>query len=285
MFAVAGRRPRAVVAVTLVVMLVWTPVSAAAAPASAGADPSDGAVDAGSATQRPGTAAARPGARAGPDADGDRLNDSWERAGETPDGVALPDADPRRMDLYVQVNHGTETDPLTERERRQLRRVWARMPVENPDGSTGVRLHLDAEPPRGGRLETTVRVPGTTYDGLTRHYTGATLGPRLCRYHQVVVGRIEADGSAGRGTIPGYAVVVEGDPQGFDGNVSGRVALITHELLHNVVGQVDGDVHVEEGWLAARLAPGDTVLSNATATRLETRGFADPAYFRRRVCR
>ncbi|MFB6142696.1 MAG: hypothetical protein ABEJ30_05070 [Halorientalis sp.] len=220
-----------------------------------------------------------------PDADGDRLRDSWEVAGETPGGAALPGADPRRMDLYVQVNYGAGTHPLRAAEKRQLRRVWSEMPVENPDGSTGVDVHVVDSRPRGGPLGERVQISGTSYAGIHQWYTPALMGPRACRYQQVVVGSIGREGVRGIATTPGYAAVVEDITRDWEGiDVSPRVAVITHELLHNVAGSVTQSGHVSRGWLAESVGAGDTQLSNETTAKLNADGFVGSGYFQHEVC-
>jgi len=219
--------------------------------------------------------------RPSPDADGDRLQDGWERNGETPDGVALPDADPDRMDLYVQVNYGGGTYPLNETEKEQLRRVWDEMPVENPDGSTGIDIHVTDSPPRGGALGTQVSVSGADSAEISQYYTSRYLGQRACLYHQVVVGDIEASGIAGVADGPGFAAVVEDNQSGYDGNVTKRVHVITHELLHNVAGPVG---HTEDGWLTPSTDPGEEHLSATTAQYIERNGLAGSGYYQRTVC-
>lgn len=212
-----------------------------------------------------------------PDRDGDGIPDAWERAGETPDGAALPGADPARKDLYVQLNHGSNVDPLTDAERRQLRAVWARMPVENPDGSTGVSVHLV----RGGDLgEPAVFAEGFSPD---RYYTRERLGARRCVYRQVTYGRIEAERIEGKATGPGYTAAVEGRwgtrEVAYSGDVSPRVAVTTHELLHTAAGPVDGQAHTSSGWLAPNLRPdgSDEHLSASTARHLNRTGIHGPA--------
>lgn len=219
--------------------------------------------------------------RPSPDADGDRLKDSWERAGKTPDGVALPGADPKRMDLYVQINYGGGTYPLSKEEKRQLRRVWRQMPVENPDGSTGIRLHIDDSRPRGGGLGAQVQVSGPDSDEISQYYTRQYLGKRTCRYHQVVVGDIRKAGMAGVAHGPGFAAVVEDNRTRYDGNVSKRVHVITHELLHNVAGPVG---HTDQGWLYPYTAPGQDHLSKKTARYLERNGLAGSGYYQQNSC-
>lgn len=208
------------------------------------------------------------------DRDGDGLPDAWERAGETPDGAALTGASPDHKDLYVQLNYGAGVGRLSAGERRQLRDVWARMPVSNPDGSRGIRLHLDDEAPRGGRIEDPAAI-GTAAERAD-YYTESRLGPRQCVYHQVVYGRVEVGDLAGIASTPGYSAAVDGSPQpGYEGNVTFRAAVTTHELLHNVAGRVDGRTHTETGWLAG--GPENEFLSAATARDLTESGLHGPA--------
>ncbi|AQL43743.1 hypothetical protein BV210_13970 [Halorientalis sp. IM1011] len=227
-----------------------------------------------------------------PDGDGDRLKDSWERAGETPAGVELPNADPDRMDIYLQINYATYTRPLSQQEIAQLKRVFAEMPVENPDGSTGITLHIDDEGPYGGALGSEAVYDGTGDDETTRFYTAGHLGDRRCRYHQIVVGQVDHPTLAGRASAPGFAGYVQSkqndayqqarssdDPR----QVSSRVHVITHELLHNVVGEVDGSTHTSEGWLAPSATPDDAFLSDAAASELNG-GLAGSGYYQEKLC-
>jgi len=219
-----------------------------------------------------------------PDADGDRLKDSWEAADETPEGAPLPDADPERMDLYVQVNYGGGTVPLSDAEKRQLRRVWDDMPVDNPDGSQGVDVHITDSRPRGGPVGEQVTISGNDYEEIHQYYTERYMGPRACRYQQVVVGSITRGGVGGIATTPGYTAVVEDlDRQEGDG-ISPRVAVITHELLHNVAGDVTASGHVEQGWLSESVGPEDTQLSETTADHIDEHGLVGSGYFQSEVC-
>lgn len=219
-----------------------------------------------------------------PDADGDRLKDEWEERGETPAGVELPGADPDRMDLYVQVNYGGGVYPLTDAEKRQLRAAWADMPVENPDGSQGIALHLDDSPPHGGPLGTAVAPTGTGYAEVHRFYTAERVGDRRCRYHQVVVGDADGDRLRGVSHAPGFAAVVGDEPREYEGDRSPRVHLVTHHLLHNVVGSVGEGGHADGGWLSTTVGPGESYLDRATADRVSERGFAGSAGYQRDRC-
>ena len=216
-----------------------------------------------------------------PDTAGDRLQDGWLRAGETPEGAPLPDGSVGRLDLYVYVVHGSNVEPLTGSERRQLRAAWAEMPVENPDGSTGVDVHVVS----GGQLDAPVRFGSSDGGDHTRYYTEDVMGPRHCRYHLVVLGE-PTSRTAGWGAAPGYSAFATGvrNPD-YRGNVSNRVRVITHELLHNVVGHIDEPglpdrgAHTREGWLG-----GDEYLSDATAAQLNETRFRGPGFYQNEIC-
>lgn len=111
------------------------------------------------------------------DADGDRLLDGWEQHGVNGDGdntidVNLPafGADPNRKDLFVEldclVSDGNSDGDLSDTidhshcpTSGQLQPVvqgFANSPVSNPDGTTGIQLHLDL-----GSLSPPVTVNGT----------------------------------------------------------------------------------------------------------------------------
>ena len=212
-----------------------------------------------------------------PDTDGDRLKDSWEERGRTPDGAKLPNADPNRMDLYVQINYGSYTHPLTQREKQTLKEVWAEMPVQNPDGSTGITLHIDdtRDDGYGGAIGEEIVAGGSE---IRDYYTARNLGPRRCHYHQVLVG--ESTGSLGRGSAPGFSSIVDDQPPESEGEIPARVHVITHELLHNVAGKVGGRKHTKEGWLSTT---NDAFLSDATAQDLND-GLAGSGYYQQNLC-
>lgn len=106
------------------------------------------------------------------DADGDALLDSWEQNGidldldGTPD-VALPGADSQRRDLFVEVDclvtdgngDGDLGDAVdhsqcpVEDAIADVVRAFAAAPVTNPDGTSGIQLHVDTGPLYGaGRV-------------------------------------------------------------------------------------------------------------------------------------
>ncbi|MEF8821208.1 MAG: hypothetical protein V5A52_02940 [Halovenus sp.] len=74
------------------------------------------------------------------DTDGDGFTDGEEVHLED----TLPGADPTRVDIYVEVDY-MESPGLTDAEQSALEDSFADAPVENPDGSEGISLHIDMD--------------------------------------------------------------------------------------------------------------------------------------------
>lgn len=81
------------------------------------------------------------------DTDGDGLADDWEQNGipfERADGtigrVVLPRADPLRKNMYIEVD--AALIPVPEESMDLVVEAFDRAPVVNPDGSTGIILHI-----------------------------------------------------------------------------------------------------------------------------------------------
>ena len=84
-----------------------------------------------------------------PDADLDGLLDSWETVGLDADGdgtidVDLPSfgADPQHKDLFLELDIETGAAP-TRADINAMKAAFAAAPLSNPDGTTGVTLHVD----------------------------------------------------------------------------------------------------------------------------------------------
>lgn len=216
-----------------------------------------------------------------PDTAGDRLKDAWLRTGRTPEGARLPNGSVGRLDLYVTVVYGSNVDPLSAADERDLREIWATMPVRNPDGSTGIDIHVRD----GGELNESVSFGVGDGSDHTRFYTEARMGPRHCVDYLVVLGRPTGN-IHGWGTTPGYSNFVTGVPlEEQHGTYTHRARVMTHELLHNVVGTIDdpslpdGGAHTHEGWLG-----GDEYLSPATADQLNRTRFRGSGFYENEIC-
>jgi len=84
-----------------------------------------------------------------PDSDGDGLPDDWETAGiDTPAGhLDLPamGADPHHKDIFVELD-AMPGDELSQSAIDDVVTAFANAPVSNPDGTTGIDLHVDNGP-------------------------------------------------------------------------------------------------------------------------------------------
>jgi hypothetical protein len=210
-----------------------------------------------------------------PDTDGDGLPDRVEVVGRTDDGVALPDADPTRKDLYVGVRYGAGIDRLSDAERRWLRRAFDEMPVSNPSGESGVDLHLDGRPPAGGRTDARLSSRFEAYGsaGAERVYRRA-YDERRCTHRLLLFGRVTGGSRDGFAPAPGGYAVVDGRPTA--GEPTERALLAVHELLHTVVGRfADGSGHTDAGYLAEQPGASDERLSRPAARALAD-GFERP---------
>jgi hypothetical protein len=173
-----------------------------------------------------------------PDTDGDSLLDGWEVRGRTPGGAELPDADPLRMDIYVLVSHADESWRFRESDRRYVRGALANIPVENPDGTTGISVHFAD----GGEvpIRRSFDNNGTARWALRRNSTPDVMGPRHGVYHHVILMRLDDDPGVFRGyaTTPGRRVLVDEDVREVrGGTLPYRDRRIVSGLLQNVLGR------------------------------------------------
>jgi hypothetical protein len=148
------------------------------------------------------------------------------------------------------------------------------MPVPNPDGSTGVTLHVD---------QTTL---GTT---LT-YEDDADFGRLESTYddspvvHTVLLADLEPAGLAGRGEAPGMFAVVDATYTDSAGGYTFRTTSLVHELLHNVLGRLDERnqcpsefpssyaYHSCEGWLSYDTGSGAHYLPDSLAAEMASEG-------------
>ncbi len=111
------------------------------------------------------------------DADGDGLLDTWETDGH-PNGLDLPalGADPQRRDLFLEIDcmasdgdsDGTFNGPADHTHcpsataLQQVVQAFANAPVANPDGTTGIQLHIDVGTAAGPTLQLVAGTGGVT---------------------------------------------------------------------------------------------------------------------------
>ena len=209
-----------------------------------------------------------------PDTDGDGLDDGDEVRGQTDGGVALPDSDPLSMDLYVQFDYAQGTEFKSDAFTDEVVREWAAMPVENPDGSTGIDLHVR----EGDYVAGSSAFDGTNFYDLRRDHYRSRLGERAGVYHQTLFLPFESDVNYdGFGEVPGEFTIVD-----TTARTSFQRNMVTHELLHNVMGPLeapqacpdDPNHYCADGWLQSTVTTGeDEFLPESLAEEIERNGF------------
>ena len=109
-----------------------------------------------------------------PDSDGDGIPDAWETNGIDADGNGTIDlhlnaapynADPRHKDLFVEADWMAGFAPQSGT-LPDVQAAFTNAPVDNPDGTTGIRLHamLDEQTPLVSPILFASRGPGATDD-------------------------------------------------------------------------------------------------------------------------
>lgn len=78
------------------------------------------------------------------DSDGDKLKDNWELHGVNGVPLQTYGADPLHKDLFIEADYMTGHDHLIDATHLQdIVNVFANAPVSNPDGFSGINMHID----------------------------------------------------------------------------------------------------------------------------------------------
>ena len=185
-----------------------------------------------------------------PDIDGDGIPNTWEMKGYDADGDGKIDvdfpamgADPNHNDIFVEMDYMAGLLP-SEDELDRITKIYADLPVRNPNGTTGVNIHLDAGSARsakynlGGGNEISYQELDSEFKAL--HRIKATEGKfnpaREGTFHYVIWGDYYDNGtSSGIANFGGRNLMVTVGPH-FWGKASSdiRVAVFVHELGHNL---------------------------------------------------
>lgn len=216
------------------------------------------------------------------DTDKDGLLDGEEVQGVTESGATISGSDPLRMDLYVHVAATRNSEQITNNEMSDIESAWFQMPVENPDGSTGITLHLTQE-----QLQQSDSYDGTAdeFSALEQRYdTQELLGSRSEFTRLAMLMPVNSDSGGGRANAPGDFSINDAENTYERGGYTGRSTVIIHELLHNVMGQLDernrcpsefddsADFHSCEGWLSYDSGPSSHYLPASLGEEIERDG-------------
>lgn len=196
-----------------------------------------------------------------PDTDGDGLLDGWEVNGVDVDFDGIVDlplaqapysADPRHKDVFVEIDWATGSQPEPQALAR-VEQAFAQAPVTNPDGTTGIRLHLAAgragDVPGGQEATTATLIdslkftagpldPATSFHGIkARAFDPA----RATTFHYaLLVGRFRAGPGdpasdfAGVAELWGNDLMIATDVVRLSPRpVEAEAGTLLHELGHN----------------------------------------------------
>jgi len=180
------------------------------------------------------------------DSDGDGLTDDVERSvyGTDPenpdtDGDGLPDgvevraieeADPLRMDVFLEFDYMNGTKPPAEAI-TLVRDAYASAPIENPDGSMGISLHVRVDDAIGAVDRTTWDQFGELMDD---HFDRRGSGYRYAlAVEDVRVNGSDASGAAAPGVEDGQ-FMVETAPEDTTNATRVSASILMHELGHSV---------------------------------------------------
>ena len=196
-------------------------------------------------------AVAAPAANAyNPDIDGDGIPNIWEMKGYDADGDGKIDvdfpalgADPNHKDIFVEMDYMPGLLP-SEEELDRITKIYADLPMRNPDGTTGVNIHLDAGSARsakynlGGGNEITHQELDSQFNALNRIKAseGKFNPAREGTFHYVIWGDYyDNSTSSGIAIFGGRNLMVTVGPH-FWGKATSdiRVAVFVHELGHNL---------------------------------------------------
>jgi WD40 repeat protein len=204
------------------------------------------------------------------DADGDALLDTWETSGLDTDGdgeidVDLPamGADPRHKDIFLEID-SMEPHRLGQAAINRVVAAFAAAPVANPDGTTGISLHVDNGPdsimvpasgatwgdlseadddlphqPVLGSYTTGGEYDWSAFDSIKKTNFSVT---RLPVFHYVVSGHrygaaSNDSGGISRGIEASDLIVALGmvsEPSEGSGTLEWQAGTLMHELGHNL---------------------------------------------------
>ena len=209
---------------------------------------------------QPAQAVQRPAQGKEPDIDGDGLSDNVEINGYDADGDGRPEVDYKKMganpyhkDVFVEMDY-MPGELASEEELDRIVQSFADLNISNPDGRTGINLHLDAGSARSAKynLGGGNQIPHQYVDDKLEsgwlnikeeHFDSA----RDSGFHYMFWGDYYGNtDSSGLGfwRYPGFMVTVGKTHWNNDkGNMSDiRVGTFIHELGHNLGLQHGGDV-------------------------------------------
>ncbi len=168
------------------------------------------------------------------DTDGDSISDFAELYGSGGVDLRYYGADPKKKDVFVELDYYPGLQPM----QAALDRVtaaFASAPVSNPDGSTGIALHLVlSQQVAAADVDLDLNPAWTDFDVIKAKYFPARRAPFF--HYALIANQYDSGGSSGlsRG-IPGHDFMVTmGNWSTPGGTEQQQAGTIMHELGHNI---------------------------------------------------
>ncbi len=196
-----------------------------------------------------GTVAAPAANAYNPDIDGDGIPNTWEMKGYDADGDGKIDvnypamgANPLKKDIFVEMDYMPDL-LASEDELDRITEIYAKLPIRNPNGTTGINIHLDAGSARSAKynLGGGNEIAHEQLDGKMQRWGDLYLANmdsnRRSVFHYMIWGDSHDDtGSSGQGWVGGRGFIVTVGPRfwGTSATSDVRVATFVHELGHNL---------------------------------------------------
>lgn len=184
-----------------------------------------------------------------PDIDGDGIPNTWEMKGYDADGDGKIDVDypgmganPLKKDLFVEMDYMPGL-LASEEELDRITESFAQLPLRNPNGTTGINIHLDAGNARsakynlGGGNEVAHEQLDNTMTKWAEIRSKNMDPNRESVFHYMIWGdAYDEYGSSGLGYVGGRGFVVTVGPRfwGKSATSDVRVGTFIHELGHNL---------------------------------------------------
>lgn len=181
------------------------------------------------------------------DTDADGIPNSWEINGYDADGDGTIDvdypgmgADPYHKDVFVEMDY-MPGELATEADLDRITESFAELPVRNPDGTTGINIHLDAGNARsekynlgGGNEVPHQGLNGMGDWGKIKNNNFDSARERVFHY-MLWADYYGSNSSSGLGYLGGRGFIVTvGHTYWGNANSNIRVGTFIHELGHNL---------------------------------------------------
>lgn len=168
------------------------------------------------------------------DTDGDSISDFAELYGSGGVDLRYYGANPRKKDIFVEMDYYPNLRPLQAAVDR-VTAAFANAPVSNPDGSTGIALHLVVDQQvASADADMDLNPAWTDFDVIKAKYFASRRAPFF--HYALIANQYNSGGSSGlsRG-IPGHDFMVTmGNWSTPGGTEQQQAGTIMHELGHNI---------------------------------------------------